>query len=40
MTSAAYWHPRDKPDSEDTLIYIPRHGGCEASEEFWSLERV
>ena len=35
MTSVAYWHPVDAPDSSDTLIYILRHDSREAAGASW-----
>lgn len=35
MTSVAYWHPTDEPDSENTLIYILKHDSREAAKESW-----
>lgn len=35
MTSVAYWHPTEEPDSKDTLIYIIRHGSREAASASW-----
>ena len=35
MQSVAYWHPVDKPASEDTLIYILRHENREAAAASW-----
>lgn len=36
IESVAYWHPTDKPDSEDTLIYIVRHASRDAAKASWS----
>lgn len=35
MKSVAYWHPTDKPDSENTLIYILKHQSREAAKKSW-----
>ncbi len=35
MTSVAYWHPADEPDSKDTLIYILRHKSRDAAKASW-----
>ena len=35
MQSVAYWHPTDKPDSNDTLIYILRHDSRGAAKKSW-----
>ncbi len=35
MKSVAYWHPTDKPDSKDTLIYILRHKSRDAAKASW-----
>lgn len=35
MESVAYWHPSDKPDSADTLIYILKHKSREAAKKSW-----
>ncbi len=35
MQSVAYWHPVDKPDSKDTLIYILRHDSRDAAKASW-----
>ncbi|MCA9177612.1 MAG: NIPSNAP family protein [Planctomycetales bacterium] len=39
MESVAYWHPADKPGSEDTLIYILRHESREAAKQSWDAFR-
>ena len=36
IKSVAYWHPTDKPDSADTLIYIIKHDSREAAKKSWS----
>jgi len=35
MKSVAYWHPTDKPSSEDTLIYIIKHDSRAAARKSW-----
>jgi|MDTC01.1.fsa_nt_gb hypothetical protein len=35
MESVAYWHPIDKPDSLDTLIYILKYNNQEAVKAAW-----
>ena len=35
MKSVAYWHPTDEPDSNDTLIYILKHGSRDAATKSW-----
>lgn len=39
MKSVAYWHPADKPDAADTLIYIIRHDSDEAAAASWEAFR-
>ncbi len=39
MDSVAYWHPTEKPDSQDTLIYIIRHDSRDATKESWDAFR-
>ena len=36
MKSVAYWHPTDKPDSANTLIYILRHDSRESAGASWT----
>ena len=36
MKSVAYWHPSDKPDSDNTLIYILRHKSRDAARKSWT----
>ncbi len=35
MKSVAYWHPTDKPESKDTLIYILKHKSRDAAKASW-----
>ena len=35
IQSVAYWHPTDKPDSKDTLVYIIRHDSSAAAKKSW-----
>lgn len=35
MVNVAYWHPADKPDSANTLIYILKHKNREAAKTAW-----
>ncbi len=35
IKSVAYWHPTDKPDSEDMLIYIIKHDSRQAAGKSW-----
>ena len=35
IKSVAYWHPTDKPDSEDMLIYIIKHDSPQAARKSW-----
>ena len=30
-----YWHPTDKPESKDTLIYILKHKSRDAAKASW-----
>lgn len=35
IESVAYWHALDKPDSNDTLIYIIKHKSHDAAKKSW-----
>ena len=35
MQSVAYWHPVEKPESSDTLIYIIRHASRDTATASW-----
>lgn len=35
MKSVAYWHPTDKPDSNNSLIYIIKHDSGDAAKKSW-----
>ncbi len=39
MQSVAYWHPVEKPYSDDTLIYIIRHASDKAAATSWDAFR-
>ena len=35
IESVAYWHPLERPDSDDTLIYIIRHKSRDGAQKSW-----